>query len=63
MSKIDTGDKELDEALLVETQLKDFIASLLEDDVEAEDIIEVLVESMDIATTREAISRLEAEYA
>ena len=62
MSKIDTGDKELDEALLVETQLKDFIASLLEDDVEAEDIIEVLVESMDIATTREAISRLEAEY-
>jgi len=63
MSKIDTGDKELDEALLVETQLKDFIASLLEDDVEAEDIIEVLVESMNIATTREAISRLEAEYA
>ncbi len=62
MSKIDTGDKELDEALTLEGELKGLVASLLEDDVPVEDIIETLIEALDIENTREAIGRLESAY-
>ena len=62
MSKIDTGDKELDEALSLEGELKGWVESLVKDDVPLEDIVAILIEAMDIENTREAIARLEAEY-
>ena len=62
MSKIDTGDKELDRALTLEGELKGLVESLVEDDVPLEDIVAILIESMDIEATQEAVSRLEAEY-